>query len=180
MFHEALGDVSFERFYQAVNHVEPSLIRTQADEATYNFHIMIRFDIESALIAGDLTTQDVPGAWNEAYTRKLCVTPSHDAEGCLQDIHWSAGLIGYFPTYTLGNLYASQLFDAAHEELGGLDQSFAAGDYRGLLDWLRTRVHRQGMRHRSAALVERVTGTPPSPEPFVNGLRERLSPIYGL
>jgi carboxypeptidase Taq len=80
----------------------------------------------------------------------------------------------------LGNLYASQLFDAAHEELGGLDQSFAAGDYRGLLDWLRTRVHRQGMRHRSAALVERVTGTPPSPEPFVNGLRERLSPIYGL
>ncbi len=113
IFHESLADVSLEQFHAAVNHVAPSLIRVRADEATYNLHIIIRFELEQDLLAGNLVVEDLPAAWNQKYREYLGVTPANDAEGCLQDIHWSAGLIGYFPTYTLGNIYAAQLFAAA-------------------------------------------------------------------
>ena len=112
IFHEALADVTLDAFHAAVNHVAPSLIRVQADEVTYNLHIIVRFELEQALLSGDLAVADLPAAWNQKYEEALGVTPGNDAEGCLQDIHWSAGLIGYFPTYTLGNLYAAQLFAA--------------------------------------------------------------------
>ena len=144
IFHEALADVTLDAFHAAVNRVEPSLIRVQADEATYNLHVILRFELEQALLTGDLPVGDLPAAWNEKYREILGVTPRNDAEGCLQDIHWSAGLIGYFPTYTLGNLYAAQLFATADAELGDLDAAFAQGDFHGLLDWLREKVHRQG------------------------------------
>ncbi len=125
IFHEALSDVTLDEFHTAVNHVGPSLIRVQADELTYNLHIIVRFELEQALLSGDLAVTDLPAAWNQKYQEVLGLQPKNDAEGCLQDIHWSAGLIGYFPTYTLGNLYAAQLFAKAETDLGGLQQAFA-------------------------------------------------------
>jgi len=147
---------------------------------TYNLHILMRFELEEALISGDLKAADVPGAWVEKSTRYLGVTPRTDAEGCLQDIHWSAGLIGYFPTYTLGNLYAAQLFEKARAELGDLAESFARGDFAGLLSWLREKVHRHGHRYHPARLIEHVTGSPPDHHPLVSALRRKYEEIYEL
>jgi carboxypeptidase Taq len=180
IFHEVLADVTLEQFHAAVNHVAPSLIRVRADEATYNLHIIIRFELEQDLLTGSLPVGDLPGAWNQKYREALGVTPDNDAEGCLQDIHWSAGLIGYFPTYTLGNIYAAQLYEAARAELGGLDDAFARGDFHGLLGWLREKVHRQGQRHRPATLIERVTGSRPDYRPLIEGLRRKYSELYGI
>ena len=146
-FHEALHDISLETFRRVINHVAPGLIRVQADEVTYDLHIMIRFELERALLAGDLRAADLPGAWAELYRRYLGVAPNNDRHGCLQDGHWSEGLIGYFPTYTLGNVYAAQLFAAAERAVGPLDEAFAAGDFRTLRGWLGEHVHRHGQRY---------------------------------
>jgi carboxypeptidase Taq len=180
IFREALSGVTPEAFHRAVNHVAPSLIRVQADEATYNLHIIVRFELELALITGDLAVADLPLAWIEKYRETLGVTPRTDAEGCLQDIHWSAGLIGYFPTYTLGNLYAAQLYAQAQTDLGSLDEFFGRGDYAGLLGWLRTKVHSQGQRYRPTALIEQVTGSKPSHRPLIDGLRRKYEELYGI
>jgi carboxypeptidase Taq len=180
VFREALGDVGFDSFTFAINAVEPSLIRVQADEVTYNLHILIRFELERALLDGDLQVADLPGAWNEKYAQYLGITPSHDAEGCLQDIHWSAGLIGYFPTYTLGNLYAAQFFTKATADLGDLPGSFSRGDYSGLLNWLRDKIHKHGQRYRAADLAQRVTGSPPEYRPLVAALRGKYGELYGV
>jgi carboxypeptidase Taq len=180
VFHEALADVSIDAFHRAVNRVEPSLIRVQADEATYNLHIIVRFELEQALLSGALAVADVPAAWNEKYRETLGVTPRTDAEGCLQDIHWSAGLVGYFPTYTLGNIYAAQFFARALAELGDLDSAFARGDFRPLLDWLRAQVHAHGQRYRAAELIERVTGSKPDHRPLVESLRRKFAEVYGV
>ncbi len=180
IFREALADVSFEAFHHAINVVEPSFIRVQADEVTYNLHIMVRFELERALLEGDLKVADLPGAWNEKYTHYLGITPKHDAEGCLQDIHWSAGLIGYFPTYTLGNLYAAQLFTAANEDLGGLAAAFSQGDFAGLLEWLRLKIHAHGQRYRATDLVRRVTGAEPDHKPLMQMLTAKYQDIYKL
>ncbi|MGP0063507.1 MAG: carboxypeptidase M32 [Isosphaeraceae bacterium] len=180
IFREALADVTIEQFHAAVNHVVPSLIRVRADEATYNLHIIIRFELEKDLLTGALPVGDLPGAWNQKYRETLGVTPGNDAEGCLQDIHWSAGLIGYFPTYTLGNVYAAQLYGAAQTDLGLLDDAFTRGDFNGLLSWLREKVHRQGQRYRSSDLIERVTGTRPDHRPLIEGLRRKYSELYGI
>jgi carboxypeptidase Taq len=179
-FPEALRDVRLEDFYFAVNRVEASPIRVRADEVTYNLHILIRFELEQALIAGDLKAAEIPAAWNEAYRHYLGVTPANDAEGCLQDGHWAAGLLGYFPTYTLGNLFAAQLFARAREDLGDLDAAFARGDFGGLLRWLRQRVHRQGRRYSAANLLEHATGSPPDPRPLVRALEEKYRALYDL
>jgi carboxypeptidase Taq len=180
VFHEALADVSIDAFHRAVNRVEPSLIRVQADEATYNLHIIVRFELEQALLSGALAVADLPAAWNEKYRETLGVTPRTDAEGCLQDIHWSAGLVGYFPTYTLGNIYAAQLFARAHAELGDLDSAFARGDFRPLLDWLRAQVHVHGQRYRAAELIERVTASKPDHRPLVESLRRKFAEVNGV
>jgi len=180
IFHEALAGVTLDAFHAAVNHVEPSLIRVQADEATYNLHIIVRFELEQALLSGDLAVADLPAAWNQKYQETLGVTPRNDAEGCLQDIHWSAGLVGYFPTYTLGNLYAAQLFDEAQTGLSGMDLAFARGDFSGLLSWLRTKVHREGQRYRPAKLIERITGFRPSHRPLIDSLRRKYGELYGI
>jgi carboxypeptidase Taq len=179
-FPQALGDVSPDEFYFAVNDVRPSLVRVEADEATYNLHILIRFELEQALLDEDLSVSDLPGAWNEQYGRSLGVTPANDAEGVLQDIHWSGGMIGYFPTYSLGNLYAAQLFASAEADLGGLAEQFARGEFQPLLEWLREKVHRQGQRYPAAELVERITGQPLSHGPLIEHLRAKLEPLYGL
>ncbi len=180
IFHEPLYDTPLDDFLFAVNHVEPSLNRVQSDEVTYNLHILIRFELEQALLSGSLAVSDVPAAWNERYRNYLGVTPSNDAEGCLQDIHWSAGLMGYFPTYTLGNLFAAQFFAKANSDLGDQGPSFARGDFRPLLDWLRENVHRHGQRYRSSTLVEKVTGSPVDHRPLINALRQKYGSLYHL
>jgi carboxypeptidase Taq len=180
LFPGTLDGMVVDDVYLAVNRVEPSSIRVTADEVTYNLHIMVRFELERALLAGDLQVEDVPAAWNEAYRQYLGVTPADDAVGCLQDGHWASGQIGYFPTYTLGNLFAAQLFAQAEADLGGLCHAFARGRYDGLLAWLRQKIHRQGSRYSSAQLIERVTGTPPSHQPFVDALRRKYGELYDV
>lgn len=179
LFPETLRGVTLERFYAAINAVAPGLNRVQADEVTYNLHIVIRFELEQALLTGDLHTPDLPGAWNDAYQKFLGVTPANDAEGCLQDGHWSAGMVGYFPTYTLGNILAAQLFARAAQETD-LAQSFAAGDFAGLLGWLRTHVHHAGSRYPTAELVTRITGEKLTPRHLVEYLGKKYGALYGL
>jgi carboxypeptidase Taq len=180
LFQEALGKVSLEDFYHAINHVEPSLIRVEADEATYNLHIIIRFELEQAIINGELDTDDLPEAWNEKYMRYLGIEAQEVSNGVLQDVHWSAGLVGYFPTYSLGNLYASQIFDAANAQLGDLDTMFQAGDFAPLKNWLNVEVHRSGQCLSGPQLGKRVTGVELSHEALMNHLQAKLVPIYGL
>ena len=173
MFHDAFHDVSLETFRRSINRVEPHLIRVEADEVTYNLHIVIRFELERKLLDGDLAAADLPGAWNELYQRYLGVTPPDDRTGCLQDNHWAEGLIGYFPTYTLGNIFAAQIFAAAERSIGPLEDAFAVGDFRGLRSWLADNIHRHGMRYRSDALVERASGVSPKTLPLIESLTKR-------
>ncbi len=177
-FPVALHDVKADDFVRAINDVRPSLVRIEADEVTYNLHILIRFELERALLDGNLQAAELPGAWNEKYEQYLGVTPPDNRDGVLQDVHWSAGLIGYFPTYALGNLYASQFFAQADADLGGLAAMFAAGDFRPLFDWLRQNIHRHGQRYTAAELVERVTGRPLSASPLVEHLQNKIESSY--
>jgi len=179
-FPEALGDVTLDQFYGAINTVSPSMIRVEADEVTYNLHIILRFEIERALFTGSLDHADVPEAWNEKMRKSLGIVPKDDSKGCLQDVHWSMGAFGYFPTYTLGNLYAAQFFAQARRDLPDLDGVLAKGETRPLLDWLRDRIHRHGQCYRAGELVERVTGKPLSIEPFKAYITEKVSGVYGL
>jgi carboxypeptidase Taq len=174
-----LADVSLDDWYFAINAVRPSLIRVEADEVTYNLHIMLRFDLERQMIAGKLEVKDVPEAWNAGMGQLLGITPADDAQGCLQDIHWSMGAFGYFPTYALGNLYAAQFFQAAHRALPELDAQLARGELLPLRDWLRENIHRRGQRYRAAELIQVVTGQPLSPRPFMEYLRGKYPPLYG-
>jgi carboxypeptidase Taq len=162
----ALADVRAEEWTAHARLVRPTLIRTESDEVTYNLHVLVRFGLERALVAGDLAVADLPSAWNESYRAMLGVVPSHDGEGVLQDVHWSAGLFGYFPTYTLGNLLSAQFFRAA------ADQG-ATGDRRTLLAWLRANVHSRGRLLETPDLVRRATGRNPSASDFLSHLRER-------
>jgi len=179
-FSPQLDGVSLETFHFAVNAVRPSLIRVEADEATYNLHIIIRFDLERQLIDGSLQVDALPEAWNERYESDLGIRPDSDANGVLQDVHWSAGLFGYFPTYTLGNLAAAQLFAAASEQIGELDEMFARGEFRPLLDWLRQRIHFHGRCYSGGELIEQACGAPLSAEPLIAYLTGKLRPLYGL
>jgi carboxypeptidase Taq len=179
-FPEALTDVSPETFYAAINDVEPSFIRVEADEATYNLHILLRFDIEQQLVAGDLAPRDVPVAWNETFRSYFNLTPPNDSLGCLQDIHWSFGGIGYFPTYTLGNMNAAQLFDAAQQDLGDLPAAFARGEFQPLKEWLNEKIHWRGKLLRASRLIESVTGSPLSHHPLVRHLHDKFDELYGL
>jgi carboxypeptidase Taq len=176
----ALEDVTPDEFYFAVNDVGPSLIRVEADEATYNLHILVRFELERALLQGDLQVAELPGAWNEKYRQYLGITPPDDRTGVLQDVHWSAGLVGYFPTYSLGNLYAAQFFAKAAADLEDLEGAIAHGHFEPLLAWLRENIHCHGQRWSAAELVQRVTGQPLSAKPLVEHLRAKLGRLYGL
>ncbi len=179
-FPDSLSDVSMDAFYGAINAVQPSFIRVEADEVTYNLHIILRFELEREMIAGRLAVNDVPEAWNTKTKELLGLTPSNDAEGCLQDIHWSMGTFGYFPTYALGNLYAAQFFATARNAIPDLDDRIARGDFKTLLDWLRENIYRHGQRYTATELVEVVTGSPLSVTPFIQYVRAKFSPVYGL
>lgn len=178
-FPQTLADVSEDQWYFAVNDVRPSLIRTEADEATYNLHVLLRFELEQALLNNELSTKDLPEAWNKKMRQYLSIAPPDDAHGCLQDIHWSGGAIGYFPTYTLGNLYAAQFFEQARQDLGDLDAQFARGEFAPLLGWLRKNIHTHGERYRAGELVKRITGKPLSAEPLMRHLRSKAE-LYGV
>ena len=157
-FPEALSGVTPEAMYRAVNVVRPSLIRVEADELTYHLHVLLRFEIERRLLSGALDVSDVPEAWNESMRSYLGIVPPSNADGCLQDIHWSLGAIGYFPTYTLGTLMSVQLLDAARRDSPTLDHALADGDYAPLLSWLRERIHRFGRCLTTPELLRRATG----------------------
>ena len=179
-FPAALQGVKVNEFYRAVNRVAPSFIRVEADEATYNLHILIRFELELALLNGELSVADLPAAWNERYQRDLGLTPPNAALGVLQDVHWSSGLLGYFPTYTLGNLLASQLLNAASAQLGDLAEQFRRGDFAPLLGWLRENLHRHGRNYSATELIKKVTGQPLSSAALLQHLRGKFGEVYGL
>jgi carboxypeptidase Taq len=179
-FPDALGDVTIDQFYFAINDVRPSFIRVEADEATYNLHILLRFEIESSFFNGDLKLADIPFTWNEKFESYFGIKPPDDAKGCLQDVHWSAGLIGYFPTYTLGNLYAAQFFAHADKELGGLHAQFEKGEFKPLFDWLRKNIHSYGRRYRAQDLVKKVTGQPLSHKPLIDYMTKKFGELYGF
>ena len=176
----AINALALDDVYGAANIVRPDFIRVEADEATYNMHIMVRFEIERALMGGDLAVADIPGAWNEKYREYLGLEVPDDRRGCLQDIHWSMGSIGYFPTYTLGNLYAAQFFEQALEDLPDLYDQFERGEFGGLRGWLNEKIHAHGQRYRAADLCEHVTGKPLSADPLMRHLEGKLRPLYGL
>lgn len=179
-FPEALSGVELEEFYRSINDVRPSLIRVEADEVTYNLHIMLRFELEQKLISKSVDPKDIPEIWNSTFTDYFGITPPDDASGCLQDIHWSMGGIGYFPTYTLGNMYASQFFEAAGNELGDLDEMFSKGEFEPLKKWLNEKIHAPGKKYRAHDLVEKVTGKPLSHEPLVRHLHNKYDELYQL
>lgn len=179
-FPSALGDVSPDKFHLAINDVRPTFIRVEADEVTYNLHIMLRFELEQLLISGDLAPADVPAVWDEKFTESFGITPPDVSQGCLQDVHWGHGLIGYFPTYALGNMYASQIYNQAEKELGDLGQMFANGEFLPLKIWLNEKIHKNGRRYKANRLVEVVTGESLSYEPLLAHLRNRFGPLYNL
>lgn len=159
--------------------VRPSLIRVEADEVTYGLHVIVRYELERALFAGELEAADLRDAWNDRYEDLLGLRPEHDQDGVLQDIHWAMGLFGYFPTYALGSMMAAQLYEAAAEELGDLEGQFAEGEFAPLLGWLRKNVHRHGARYTAPELMKRVTGEPPTSAPLLRHLRRHLEAVYG-
>jgi carboxypeptidase Taq len=180
IFHDALRDISLDDFYFAINDVQASFIRVEADEATYNMHIILRFEMEQALMTGDLKPADVPKAWNEKFKQSFSLTPPTDTLGCLQDVHWSFGGIGYFPTYTLGNMYAAQLMEQARKDLGDLDDDFRRGEFTRLKGWLNEKVHSPGQRWRANDLCQRVTGRPLSHKPLLDYMKKKYAPLYGI
>ncbi|MEO0482710.1 MAG: carboxypeptidase M32 [Planctomycetota bacterium] len=179
-FADALQGQTPESMYRAVNTAIPSYIRVEADEATYNLHVLLRFEIERALVRGDLAPKDLPGVWNSRFKELFGLDVPDDRRGCLQDVHWSFGLIGYFPTYTLGNLYSAQFWQTINEQIPDLDTRMASGDFGTLRTWLKEHVHAPGKRYRAGELCERITGKPLSHEPLLVYLEGKLKPIYGV
>ncbi|MBC23232.1 MAG: carboxypeptidase M32 [Phycisphaerae bacterium] len=179
-FGSSLDDLSIDDLYGGANIVRPDFIRVEADEATYNLHIMVRFQIERPLISGDLGVDDIPETWNRLYKEYLGIEVPNDRLGCLQDVHWSFASFGYFPTYTLGNLYCAQFFEAALQEMPDLMDDFTRGEFTRLKDWLNRNIHAHGQRWLAADLCEQVTGKPLSAEPLMRHLNNKLRPIYGI
>jgi carboxypeptidase Taq len=179
-FPKQLGNVDLETFYRAINRVEPSFIRVEADEATYNLHIMLRFELETDLLAGTLKVDELPDAWNEKFQGYLGLVPETDSLGVLQDIHWSAGLIGYFPTYSIGNLLSVQLYDKAVEQHPAIPAEIGRGEFSTLLNWMRENVHKHGRKYEPQDLVKRATGEPLQSRSYVRYLKAKFGEIYGL
>ncbi|MFC7167018.1 carboxypeptidase M32 [Halospeciosus flavus] len=178
---DGLDDVSAREFYEAANRVyEDNLIRVEADELTYHMHIVVRFEIERDLIAGDLAVEDVPEVWNDKYEEYLGIRPDSDAEGCLQDIHWSHGNFGYFPTYSLGSVLAAQLDATVREEVDEFDAKVRDGDFEDLRTWLRENVHQHGARYTTPELVEEATGEAFTADYFVDYLTAKFADLYDL
>ncbi len=179
-FPDALEGISFWDFYRAVNKVEPSFIRVEADEVTYNLHIFVRFELEKSLITGELSVDDLPEAWNAKYKEYLGITPPNDALGCLQDVHWSHGDIGYFPTYALGNIISAQLYAQIKEDVAGLEDGYQQGEFAPLLAWLREKIHRHGRKFTAAELLQRSIGQEMDARPLLEYFYQKYTEIYRL
>jgi carboxypeptidase Taq len=179
-FSKQLSGVTLEQFYRAINKVQPTLIRTEADEISYHFHVFIRYELEKKLIEGSLETKDIPAFWNQKYKELLGIQVPDDRQGCLQDVHWSHGSFGYFPTYSLGSFYAAQFFETARQQIPGLENKIENGDTTDLLNWLRTEIHRKGRFFTSEELCKDVTGKSLDVNYFVNYLLEKYSPWANL
>ncbi len=177
-FPEQLKDVTVETFYYGINQVAPSLIRTEADEVTYHFHVMIRYELEKQLLENTLPANDIPAWWNEHYHQYLGVQVPDDKRGCLQDVHWSHGSFGYFPTYSLGSFYAAQFYARATETIDSLENQIQRGETGALLQWLRTRVHRHGRMYTSEQLSEQVSGEVLDIQYFLRYLLDKYKNIY--
>ncbi|HVL63791.1 MAG TPA: carboxypeptidase M32 [Actinomycetota bacterium] len=179
-FPEELGNVSPDEFHRGANFPARSLIRVHADELTYNLHVALRFELEVALFRDELEVADLPGAWNDGMERNVGVRPSSDSQGVLQDMHWSGGAFGYFPTYTLGTMYSAAFFRRAEEDLGDLSQDLRKGDGARLLGWLRENIHRKAYVLPAAELGESVLGGPLSAEPLLDYLRDKYTAIFDV
>ena len=179
-FPKRFGETDVEAFYRAVNKAGPSLIRVEADEVTYNLHVLLRFEIETDLIEGRLKTAEAPQAWNAKMSEYVGIAPPDDAQGVLQDIHWAAGLIGYFPTYTLGNIMSVQFYEKARLDLPGLEERIAQGDFAPLRGWLEENIYRHGRKYMPNELLQRVVGGGLDSRPFLGYLRRKYSEIYGF
>ena len=180
LFSAQLANVSMEAFYKAINKVDRSFIRVEADEATYNLHVMLRLEIEIALMEGSLEVKDLPEAWNSRMRDYLGIVPPNDKLGVLQDVHWSGGMIGYFPTYALGNLVSAQLWEVINRDIPNLEEQIEKGEFSSLLGWLREKVHAHGAKFEPQELVERITGSTIDPQPYIKYLNTKYSDIYGL
>jgi carboxypeptidase Taq len=176
-FPEVLGDVELDRFYRAINAVKPSLIRIEADEATYSLHIILRFELEQDLIAGSVEVKDLPEAWNTRMHEYLGVDVPDDARGVLQDVHWSRNTFGYFPTYALGNIVSVQIWDRIVEALPDVEDQFEQGEFGQLLGWLRENLHRHGRKFTPKETLERVAGSGLDPEPYLRYLESKLGEL---
>lgn len=179
-FPAQLAEAPLDLFYRAINKVQPSFIRVEADEVTYNLHTMLRFELEVALLEGSLAPVDAPAAWNARFKEYFGIEVPDDRRGILQDIHWSSGLVGYFPTYTIGNLASVQFYDKAVAEVPGIPAGIERGEFGPLLTWLRENVHCHGARYLPAELVEKVTGQPLTAGPYLRYIREKYAALYGL
>ncbi len=179
-FPEQLGSVDRETFYRAINKVQPSLIRVEADEATYNLHIILRFELEQEIMEGKLALKDLPEAWNARMKQFLGVDVPDDARGVLQDIHWSDGMIGYFPTYSLGNIISCQIWEKALDAMPDLYEQFERGEFTALREWLRANLHRRGRKFTPKETLEKVVGGPIQVGPYVRYLYRKNQEIYGL
>ena len=180
IFPKQLKDVSLDDFYKLINHVEPSFIRTEADEVTYNLHAILRYEIEKDLIKGKLEVKDLPTVWNEKMQSYFGITPKNDADGVLQDGHWSSGLIGYFPTYNLGNIYAAQIYATAKKQIPNLEKEIEKGNMKPLTEWLREKIYKHGRLLTTEEIIKQVTGEPLNAKYLVEYIKEKYSKIYGI
>ena len=163
-----------------VNEVKPDYIRVESDEVTYNLHIMLRYEMEKLIFNQELPVENIPETWNEMFKDWFGIEVNNDANGCLQDIHWSMAAFGYFPTYTLGNLYAAQLLKTMSEQLGNIDVLIESADWSQIQSWLRENIHQKGSLSPAAELIEEITGSPPSPDPFLNYIENKYRRLYLL
>lgn len=177
-FPEKAANADISTLFKAFNKVEPSLIRVEADETSYNLHIMLRMELEIALLEKKLSTADLPEAWNQGMEKRLGIAPPNDADGVLQDVHWSMGAFGYFPTYAIGNVISAQLWEAMQKDINAPDM-IAEGDFAPILGWLREKIHRHGSKFEPNELIELATGRKLSPEPYIKYLSSKLTKVYG-
>ncbi len=180
IFPQQLANVSMEQYYRGINKVEPSLIRVEADEATYNLHIMLRMELEIGLMEGKIQVKDLPEIWNSKMKEYLGIVPPDNREGVLQDVHWCGGAFGYFPTYALGNLVSAQIWEKLNQDIPNLEDQISQGKFDEMLGWLRSKIHRFGKKFESQDLVKRVTGSTITPEPYMRYLKTKYTEIYNL
>jgi len=179
-FPQQLSNIHLDDFHKAINKVQPSLIRTEADEATYKLHIMLRLELEIELLEDRLEVRDLPEIWKSKMQEYLGMVPKTNREGVLQDIHWSFGELGYFPTYALGNLISAQLWETLLKDIPDLENQIERGEFSALLGWLRENIHQHGMKFPPQELVKKVTGSAINPEPYLRYLKRKFGDIYGL